>query len=151
MTFEVLLDNKPILILQLRNPGDLHFVSTRELADFQVRQRLVDLCGSYFSFLSLYGQLLITMDLKLADCPLPTLYAISAMGTALCFYSLKTKKQDAEIAPMNILRHPTRMSDVAPKDRWDLDILTAEGENKLRAVVEEIKQASKSLGDSSMV
>jgi hypothetical protein len=45
MTFEVFLVNKPILILELKRPEDLHFVSTRELADSQIRQRLVDLCG----------------------------------------------------------------------------------------------------------
>jgi hypothetical protein len=71
------------------------------------------------------------------------------MGTALCFYSLETKKQDAEIMPLNIPRHPTRINDIAPKNRWDLDILTVEGENKFRAIVEEIKQACTSLGDFS--
>ena len=92
-----------------------------------------------------YEQLLNTMVLKPANCPLPTLHAISAMGTALCFYSLETQDQDAVIIPLGIARHPTRIIDTAPKARWDHNLLTAEGEDKFRAVVDEIKRACETL------
>jgi hypothetical protein len=63
------------------------------------------------------------------------------MGTALCFYSVDATRQEAEIKPPNIPRHPSLINDSAPKGRWYLDVLTVEGENKLLAVVDEIKQA----------
>ena len=62
------------------------------------------------------------------------------MGTRLCFYSINTTTQDAEIVPLLIPRHPTRVSDVAPIERWSYDVLEADGEAKLREVVEEIKR-----------
>jgi hypothetical protein len=73
------------------------------------------------------------------------LYGISAIGTALCFYSVETKNENAEVMPLNIEQQPSRENDTAPKDRWDLDILSVEGENQLRAVVEEVMQACASL------
>lgn len=44
VTFEVFLVNQKILILALKKPGDLDFVSTRE-----IRQRMVDLRGQSYS------------------------------------------------------------------------------------------------------
>ena len=87
------------------------------------------------------------MYLNAANCPLPTLHAISAMGTALCFYSLKKsgQGQDPEIMPLRIAQHLTIANDTAPKARWNYDLLTAEGEEKFRAVVDEIKQACENL------
>ncbi|KAH9954805.1 hypothetical protein BC827DRAFT_1240938 [Russula dissimulans] len=50
--------------------------------------------------------------------PLPILYGISAVGTRLCFYEFE--KADLEFA-----------TDVAPQERWDCDVLEADGEQRL--------------------
>ncbi|KIJ47968.1 hypothetical protein M422DRAFT_163074, partial [Sphaerobolus stellatus SS14] len=71
-------------------------------------------------------------------CPLKTLYAVSAIGTKLCFYNLYTTDNDMHIVPAAIPRHPTRINDTAPKDRWDCDILEPAGEGRLREIVQTI-------------
>jgi hypothetical protein len=83
--------------------------------------------------------------LKPASCPIPTLHAISAMGTALYFYSMDTRTQDARDIPPSIPHDSTLYNDTAPKESWNLDVLAVEGENKLLAIVEEIKQACEAL------
>ena len=45
VTFEVSIDNKPVFILELKPPADLALISTRQLADDQVRERLGDLAS----------------------------------------------------------------------------------------------------------
>ncbi|EMD38600.1 hypothetical protein CERSUDRAFT_49068 [Gelatoporia subvermispora B] len=120
VSFEVFLQNRPVFILELKPPTHLTFISTRHAADRQIRERLSDLAG---------------------QCPIPMLHAVSAMGTRLCFYSLDTTDPNANILPLAIQRHPTRVSDTAPAERWDCDVLDAQGEARLLAVVEEIKQA----------
>ena len=74
-----------------------------------------------------------------ARCPLKVLHAISAMGTKLCFYSMDTEVNDAEILPIAIPRHPTRVNNCAPAERWSCDVLELEGERRLREVVDYIK------------
>ena len=74
-----------------------------------------------------------------ATCPIDTLHAVSAFGTKLAFYSLDTGDKDAEIVPLAIARHLTRVCDTVPADRWNYDILEAEGEALFLAVVDEIK------------
>ena len=64
------------------------------------------------------------------------------MGTRLCFYHLDTTDLAADIIPLdNVPRHPTRVNDTAPMERWDCDVLDAEGGARLRAVVDSIKAA----------
>ncbi|KAI5119171.1 hypothetical protein M0805_008654 [Coniferiporia weirii] len=62
------------------------------------------------------------------ECPIQTLHAVSAMGTRLCFYHIDTTDVD-------------KVTDTAPAERWDCDILDEEGEARLRAVVREITGA----------
>ena len=66
-------------------------------------------------------------------CPLPVLHGASAFGTKLCFYSM-TKA--GSISPKDISASPQYMIDTAPVDRWNYDILTAEGEAELRRIVQ---------------
>ncbi|KAF8554396.1 hypothetical protein OG21DRAFT_1412610 [Imleria badia] len=120
LSFEILYENKPVFILQLKNPADLRFISLRQEADMQIRERLDDLAD---------------------QCPISTLHGVSAMGTRLCFYHLDTTDVEADIMPLNIPRHPTRVSDTAPIERWDCDLLDVVGEARLRAVVDSIKAA----------
>ncbi len=84
----------------------------------------------------------------LGRCPIPTLHAVSAMGTRLCFYHLDTTDVAADIIPLNIPRHPTRVNDTAPMGRWDCDVLDAEGEGRLRSVVDSIKAACENIANA---
>ena len=68
---------------------------------------------------------------------MPVLYGISAMGTRLSFY---TKPRDEAILPQQIPADTGMMTDTAPLERWDCDILEREGEKELRRVVNEIKR-----------
>ncbi|KAI8996271.1 hypothetical protein BD414DRAFT_409153, partial [Trametes punicea] len=116
--FEILLVNRPVLILGLKPPSHLELLSKRQAADEQIRCRMGDLVGK---------------------CPLGTLRAISALGTKLCFYSLDTTDNDAEIMPRALPRHLTKVNDTAPANRWDCDILEPAGEERFREIVQRIK------------
>ncbi|KAI6118732.1 hypothetical protein EDD16DRAFT_1831821 [Pisolithus croceorrhizus] len=118
--FAVTLDNKTVFMLHLMRPKDIVFPSRREVADRQMRELVADVI----------------------DCPLPTLHAVSAMGTKLCFYS---QPQDGLLTPRFILPDLELLVDVAPKARWDCDILEDDGAQRLQAVVEEIKQGCANL------
>ena len=43
--FEVMLEDRPVLIVELKSPGDLRYASKREAADKQIRGRIRDLFG----------------------------------------------------------------------------------------------------------
>ena len=92
-------------------------------------------------FIALH-QLGILTALSCADSPLPTLYAISAMGTKICIYA---KPRDGRLAPRRIPSDSEELLDVAPKERWNYDILEADGIEKFKAIVEEIKQGCAAL------
>ena len=113
--FEIFLENKPVFVLELKAPSAIELISTRAEADDQIRTRLGDLVGS---------------------CPLATLHGVSAIGTKLCFYTID--KATMDMIPEQIARHPTRVNDTAPANRWDRDILQPEGETRLKAVFQEI-------------
>jgi hypothetical protein len=91
-------------------------ISAREEADLQIRRRLRDLVGI---------------------CPLSELHAISAIGTK-CFY---TAEAGRAITPPRIVADDQLATDTAPLERWDCDVLEAEGVARLKALVHEIYQA----------
>jgi hypothetical protein len=123
--FEIHLKNLPVLIVELKDPSAILQISTRREADDQIRRRMGDLAG---------------------HCPLPTLHAISAMGTRLCFYSVDTTDlATAEILPVPIVRHSTRVNDYAPAERWEYDVMEEGGETNLRAVIQEVLQGCAAL------
>ena len=68
-------------------------------------------------------------------CPLPVLRGVSAFETRLCFYSI-TKV--GLVSPEYISAFPQYMTDTAPVNRWNYDILTNEGETELRRIVQVI-------------
>jgi len=123
VTFEVLFNNRPVLILELMDAGDITDLLIRRFADEQLRLRLGDLYS---------------------HCPLPTLHAASAMGAQLSFYGVNTTNP-AKIKPPRIVED-ARVYDLAPASRWDCDILTPDGERRFRQVTEEIKEGCAKLG-----
>jgi hypothetical protein len=116
--FEIRLENKPVFIVELKDPAAIQHISTRAEADDQSRRRIIDLAES---------------------CPLNKLHAVSALGTKLCFYSLDVQNLAARIDPPRIDRDPDTVNDYVPAERWDRDVLDASGEDKLLAVINEIK------------
>ncbi|KAF9531424.1 hypothetical protein CPB83DRAFT_849006 [Crepidotus variabilis] len=119
--FDVMHEDRIVFIVHLRSPGDIRYVSKRELADKQIRNRIRDL---------------------LDDCPIPVLHAISAIGTQLCFF---TKRINERVNPLAIPPDNTYENDTAPRERWNYNVLEEAGVQKLRDVVEEIKEACAAL------
>ncbi|KAJ6501936.1 hypothetical protein C8R45DRAFT_1091855 [Mycena sanguinolenta] len=78
-----------------------------------------------------------------AETPLPVLYAVSAIGTKLSFYT-HTKGRKDPILPAGIPYDRIRVNDVAPREWWALDILE-DGEQRLRTVIDEIKASCANL------
>ncbi|KAK6988544.1 hypothetical protein R3P38DRAFT_2567088 [Favolaschia claudopus] len=66
-------------------------------------------------------------------CPLPVLHGVSAFGTRLCFYSIT---KEGLISPEYIAASPLYVTDTAPADRWNYDILAVEEEAELRRIVQ---------------
>ena len=54
--FEVLLEDKPVFVLELKQPGNLRWNSTREAVDLQIRSRLRDLARWSHFIVSDYSQ-----------------------------------------------------------------------------------------------
>ncbi len=137
MTFEITLANQPGFILALKNPEALRFVSSRGEADDQIRRRISDLCCKSCCSLNFIEYISSNYT---AYCPIPRLHAVSAVETRLCFYQRDATDKEAEIDPLAISRHPARVNDTTPEKRWDYEVLDAEGEEKFRSIVEEIKE-----------
>ena len=80
--------------------------------------------------------------------PIPTLYGISAFGQHVSFYEYDsvTKVLQPERLPRP---HPSLTADVAPVTRWNFDILQPEGANRLREVVNHVKEMSMRLSANS--
>lgn len=128
VSFGIFLGSSPVFLLDVKTPAELTCALWRDWADQQIRELLGDFA---------------------AQCPIPTLHAVSAMGTRLCFYRLDTTNVAAEIVPRGILHDPHEMNaDSPPEERWDCDVLDANGEERLRAVVEEIKEACKNIANA---
>ncbi|KAJ7108777.1 hypothetical protein C8R44DRAFT_857673 [Mycena epipterygia] len=119
--YEILYNNVPVLIVEIKPPGNLRLPSAREEADIQIRRRIRDLSE---------------------DCLLPTLHAVSAFGTQLAFYSMAKGQQ---IVPDRIPPDPTLLTDTAPLRLWSCDVLQDEGRQRFRSMVTEIEQACESL------
>ena len=119
--FEVLLEDKPVLFLEIKEPAKITLKSAREEADNQMRKRMGDLAPI---------------------CPLDTLNGVSAFGTQLSFY---TYDKQTRILPARIPPHPELETDTAPLNRWDCSILEDEGAQRFQDLVAEIKRKCEQL------
>ncbi|KAI0290130.1 hypothetical protein BC826DRAFT_1106614 [Russula brevipes] len=122
VSFEITLHLRPVLILGVKPPQHLSLISTREAADRQIRRRLIDLSER---------------------APLAILHGISAIGTKLCFYEFENARK--RMTPRRIPCDPEFTIDVAPPERWDCDVLEADGEQRLRALAAQITEACERL------
>ena len=94
-----------VFFVDIKAAGHIDKSTPRAAADKQMRERADDLRD---------------------DVEIPILYGVSAIGTKLCFY--KYTKDTQELEPAPIPGHATRVVDTAPRDHWDFDVLTPEGE-----------------------
>ncbi|KAF8817633.1 hypothetical protein BYT27DRAFT_7074162, partial [Phlegmacium glaucopus] len=108
----------PVFFMQIKPPASFPYDSKREEADEQMRRKFRDL-----------RQILA----------IPILYGISAFGTRLSFYEYNSATQ--VLQPEQVLRsYPCILADMAPITRWDCDVLQQEGANRLRDVVNKVKE-----------
>ncbi|KAI0029619.1 hypothetical protein K488DRAFT_56019 [Vararia minispora EC-137] len=122
VSFEITFHQHPVLVLEIKPPHHLSLISTREVADRHIRRRLADLSERSL---------------------LPVLHGVSAIGTKLCFYEFE--KTSGRMSPRRIPSDPELVTDVAPKVRWDCDILEASGEQRLRVLATQIIEACERL------
>ncbi|KAG8963101.1 hypothetical protein FRC00_007714 [Tulasnella sp. 408] len=116
-SLDVYLDDKPFLLVDInKRPSNLRYISKREEADIQMRRRLHDFIG---------------------DCPISTLYGISAFGTKVCFYKLDTA-EGSVIDPPFIPRDLGGATDGVPESQWSEDVLDSGMEDELCGVLREI-------------
>ncbi|PFH45354.1 hypothetical protein AMATHDRAFT_160555, partial [Amanita thiersii Skay4041] len=123
VVFEVALGALPVFFIGLKSPYALKYKSTRQEADDQMRERMGDLTGNYIH---------------------PQRIVRSVFSTQLCFYR-QDVNDPLSLTPPTIPRTLTYVNDTAPSERWDCDLLDADGEQRLRGVVEEIKAACEGL------
>jgi len=114
--FEVLLEDKPVFFLEIKEPRKIALKSAREEADNQMRKRMGDLAPA---------------------CPLDILNGVSAFGTLLSFYSYD---KQTRILPGLVSPHPHMETDSAPLNCWDCDILEDEGAQWFQDLIAEIKR-----------
>ncbi|CAA7266706.1 unnamed protein product [Cyclocybe aegerita] len=119
-TFTIYYRNTPVFILDLHTYANLARISAREAADEHIRMHIRDL---------------------LPYCPLPTLHAVSAFGTRLCFYTTTAGQAilPARAAVEEDSAHRT------PVDWWDCDLLDDDGAIRLKEVVNKIRNQCENL------
>jgi hypothetical protein len=115
-------------VLALNREKEFSVRSKRTAADDQLRGRMGDLISNAL-LPSLSFSILFIVD----TCPLPVLHGASAFGTKLRFYSIT---QAGLISPESLPASPQYVTDTAPVERWNYDILSAEGEAELRRIIQ---------------
>ncbi|KAF5358184.1 hypothetical protein D9756_001623 [Leucocoprinus leucothites] len=108
--------NRPVVFADIKEDWWQHNAYYREVEDFQLRRRL---------------------DLVL-DSPLPRIYGLSLFGTSLRVY---TANSEGEKQP-SIQPRPNDNDHTLPRDylegAWDIDILSQDGFNKMKEIVEDV-------------
>lgn len=106
----------PVFFIEIKPSGHLRKISYRSAADQQMRERF---------------------DTFAEEVNIAKLYGVSALGTQLCVYSYDSAS--GTLIPGAIERDPTHVNDRAPAAWWDVDIMTPEGEQRLRELVIHVK------------
>ena len=138
LMFKVTLGGKPVLVLELQQPIGRQFSSTSEAANNQFRSPLKELAGWSWVVFDRLGELTVSF---LAQCPLPVLHAVKAMGTSLCFHRVR----NGTIKPRKIRASPINVADTVPLEHRNYNILEDEGEQAFRRLVDKIKQECEAL------
>lgn len=112
----VLEDDLPVFVLEIKEPSKINFLSSRQEADLQIRKRLRDLVDK---------------------CPIDELNGVSAFGSQLSFYSIN--KNTLKILPRIIPQDIEMITDTAPIDRWNTNLLDEDGSVRLQDLFKNIK------------
>ena len=110
----------PVSFIEIKPFVHLDDISTREKADQQMRDGFVSIIGR--------GNLVI-----------PKLYGISAMGSRYSVYEY-TKETNIPFPPPIARRDVMFVTDVAPADRWNYELLEENGELKTKTIFVSIKE-----------
>lgn len=123
-TFTVYYKNTPVFLLDLHPYPNLARISTREVADNHIRMHVRDL---------------------LPYCPLPALYALSAFGTRLAFYTITPGSPILPVRATSSENTSAYEDGGAPADWWDCDLLDDDGAIRLKEVVNKIRNQCENL------
>jgi len=115
--FIVQREKRPVFFIEIKPSGHIRKVSERISADQQMRERF---------------------DAFFDEVNIKTLYGISALGTKICVYAYET--ETGKLTPEDIERDPKYVTDRAPANRWNLDILEPEGEQRMKEIVAHVKE-----------
>jgi hypothetical protein len=108
----------PVFSIVIKPFVHLDDIFTREKADQQMRDHFVSIIGR--------------------NLAIPKLYGISAMG---CRFSVYEYTKDTNILfPPSITRDAMFVTDVAPADRWNYELLEENGELKMKTLVASVKE-----------
>jgi hypothetical protein len=83
------------------------------------------------------------LDFSSGSLPLRKLYGISALGTHFSVYEYHPDTR--RLTPSRIVLEPDIIGDTAPQERWNCDVMTAEGEARFKQIVGEIKEMAAAL------
>lgn len=98
--YQIQLEDKPVLIIEIKAEKNIKSLSSRKEADYQMRSRLTDMYE---------------------ECPLDNLYGISFFGTYYSTYYLD--KNDMVIYPDAINDSIHKVIDTAPLANWNKNIM----------------------------
>ena len=109
----------PVFFLQVKPASHRQNLGTRTSADAEMRDRFSGLQELF---------------------PMPRLHAFSAMGNRLAHYKLIC--DNMELTPIEIPRNLRYVTDTAPADAWNIDVLTDDGIAQFMKVISDVKQMS---------
>ena len=110
------LNKHPVFFVEVDPPSSLRFDSKRKQADEQIRDRFHELCDNVIT---------------------PRLPAISAIGTRIAFYEYNAATN--ALMPPAIVADPIVLNHLAPADRWNYNVLEADGIALMRQVAQDVK------------
>ncbi|KAF8584598.1 hypothetical protein K439DRAFT_1616584 [Ramaria rubella] len=122
--------NVPIFFVEVKVLTDLKSATCREYADVQMRGRF-----------KLFGEVFNQLNNQ-EDVAVPFIYGISAMGTRMAIYKYDIEEGTMD-PPCCLTKLKGYRSDTAPLINWSYNMLTDEGEWKLRELAVETKNVVK--------
>lgn len=112
-----------LFFIEIRTYLALEYGSLRNEVDEQMRDKFLE-----FSF---------------ENIAIPKLYGISALGTRFSVYEYTHATRT--LTPPRIPLHPGIVTDTAPQERWNYDVMELEGEARFMEIVTEIKEMAADL------
>ena len=101
------------MFVEIKTGSAINSLSARALADAQTRERF----GDYY------------------DATPSIFVGLSAFGHHVAQYTLNKEKNN-KITPSRTLASPEHLVDVAPRQRWDVDLTTEEGGRRMLDIIQ---------------